>query len=179
MLTMYWFQSFLRAQQNNKPHSSVQDTENHSRLHGHSKNTEKQPENPTSLSYWQVCLEDLIGLWVLDLINLKCASGLGPDLVQISGVYCTSLAFEPEFQEDSHTPPKPSERIHHSISGYTAACFSPLWEMILHLLGPDLNFILPVIKMNSLHSPFLRCSGGINLTHKGKGVQAIYLKEGF
>ena len=64
------------------------------------------------------------------------------------------------------SPPNPSERTHHSSSGYSAACFSPLWPIIMYLPGPELNFILPVIKVNSLHSPFLMCSGGINLTKK-------------
>ena len=132
----------------------------------------KTPRISRLLPYWQDCLEALIGQRVLALLMLKCASGLGRYLFQISGVVCTSFTFEQVFQEESHPQPKSSERTHHSSSGYSAASFSPLWAMILHLPGPYLNFILPLIKVNSLHSPFLRCSRGINLTNNYKDVQA-------
>ena len=62
-----------------------------------------------------------------------------------------------------------------------------LIAMTLQLKGPKfrpcLSFphstclLLPVIKVNILHSPFLRCRECINLTQKGKGAQTINFKE--
>ena len=52
----------------------------------------------------------------LSLLRFKCASPLGPDLFQISGVVCNPLAFESLFLEYSK-PTQPWWRTHHSSSG--------------------------------------------------------------
>ena len=101
VLTMSKSQSFLRSPQCTRQQISEQDTENHSSLHSHSDLVERHPEDPASLSDWHVSLETLIGQWVSSLLKVNVCFP-GPDLFQISGVVCTTLAFEPVPQEDSH-----------------------------------------------------------------------------
>ena len=50
------FRASLRSSHSTQQQSSEQDTENHSSLHSHSELGERHPDDPTSLSDWQVCL---------------------------------------------------------------------------------------------------------------------------
>ena len=92
VLTMSKSQNFLRSPQCTRQQISEQDTENHSSLHSHSELGERHPDNPTSLSDWQVCLwRPWLASGSHTSSRLKCASScLGPDLFQISGVVCTN-----------------------------------------------------------------------------------------
>jgi hypothetical protein len=56
-----------------------------------------------------------------------CDSSPGPDLFQISGVVCTTLAFEPVLKEDSH-PSQPWGKTYHSSGalGFAQTGWSPV-----------------------------------------------------
>ena len=168
------FRASLRSSHSTQQQSSEQDTENHSSLHSHSELGESHPEDPASLSDWHVCLETLIGQWVLPLLNVKVCflskAGPFPDLWSpfqlISICAC------------------PGGRIHHSSSGYSAASSSPLWAMIL---TSDLawTFFIPLAffflksRWVASISHYSSCIVGINLTQEWKGGQAINIKKEF
>jgi hypothetical protein len=114
-------------------------------------------------------------------LKLKCTSGPRSDLFLISGVVCTALAFVPVLQEKSHST-QPWGRNHHSSSGYSAACYSALWAMILYLSGPDfrpcLSFshstcLLPEIKENTLHNPLLKVQWRYQLWPRNEWVPRL------
>ena len=174
VLTMSKSQSFLRSPQCTRQQISEQDTENHSSLHSHSNLVERHPEDPASLSDWHVCLETLIGQWVLPLLNVKVCflskAGAFPDLWSpfqlISICAC------------------PGGRIHHSSSGYSAASSSPLWAMILtsdlawtFLIALAFFFLKSRWVASIAH--YSSCIVGINLTQEWKGAQAINIKKEF
>ena len=120
------FRASLRSSHSTQQQSSEQDTENHSSLHSHSELGERHPEDATSLSDWQVCLwRPWLASGSHPSSRLKCASCPGPHLFQISGVVCTTLAFEPVPKEDSH-PSQPSGRTQHSCGalGYAQTGWS-------------------------------------------------------
>ena len=167
-------QSFLRSPQCTRQQISEQDTENHSSLHSHSDLVERHPEDPASLSDWHVCLETLIGQWVLPLLNVNVCflskAGPFPDLWSpfqlISICAC------------------PGGRIHHSSSGYSAASFSPLWAMILTsdlawTFFIALAFFFLKSRWVASISHYSSCIVGINLTQEWKGGQAINIKKEF
>ena len=174
VLTMSKSQSFLRSPQCTRQQISEQDTENHSSLHSHSNLVERHPEDPASLSDWHVCLETLIGQWVLPLLNVTvCFLSKArpfPDLWSpfqlISICAC------------------PGGRIHHSSSGYSAASSSPLWAMILtsdlawtFLIALAFFFLKSRWVASIAH--YSSCIVGINLTQEWKGAQAINIKKEF
>lgn len=122
------FRASLRSSHSTQQQSSEQDTENHSSLHSHSELGERHPEDPASLSDWQVCLwRPWLASGSHPSSRLKCASSQGPHLFQISGVVCTTLAFEPAPQEDSH-PSQLWGRTHHSCGAldYAQTGWSPV-----------------------------------------------------
>jgi hypothetical protein len=101
VLTMPRIQSFPEVLSQHPTAESEQDTENHSSLHSHSELGERHSEDPATFSDWLVCQETLIGQWVSSLLKVNVCFP-GPDLFQVSGVVCTTLAVEPVLQEVSH-----------------------------------------------------------------------------
>ena len=55
------FRTSLRSPYSTQHLSSEQDTESHSSLHSHRELAERHPEDPASLSHWQVFQEAFIG----------------------------------------------------------------------------------------------------------------------
>ena len=118
--------------------------------------------------------------------RLKCASSPGPNFFpdlrrgfhSLRNCACLAkgICHHPGLVEDPQLQCRLLRRL-----------FLPSLAMTLHLTGPKfkhcLSFThstclpLPVIKVNSLPSSFLRCSGVINLTYKWKGAQTINVNQ--
>ena len=135
---------------------------------------ERHPEDPASLSDRHVCLETLIGQWVLPLLNVNVCflskAGAFPDLWSPFQLISIRAC--------------PGGRIHHSSSGYSAASSSPLWAMILtsdlawtFLIALAFFFLKSRWVASIAH--YSSCIVGINLTQEWKGGQAINIKKEF
>ena len=99
------FRASLRSSHSTQQQSSEQDTENHSSLHSHSELGERHPDDPTSLSDWQVCLwRPWLASESYPSSMLKCASCRRLDFFQTSESLFSSLAFVLALGEESTIP---------------------------------------------------------------------------
>ena len=135
------FRTSLRSPYSTQHLSSEQDTESHSSLHSHRELAERHPEDPASLSHWQVFQEAFIGQWILPCLKVKVCfrsrawpfPDLSPGLHSITICPCPPREYSPTL---------PCGKTHQPSLGYSATCSSlcEQWSCTYQGLTSDLTW---------------------------------------